>query len=300
MKRHILAHNMAYTVILCSLLMSCDFLTPSFAKNLNNPYDTSAASSPGPSSSPGSNVSAPGTPTGVIASGGDARIVVTWVIVNGSTSYKVFYKAGATATIADAQATSTMLNGTTATITGLTPGSVQYSFVVMACNAAGNSAPSTVVSASTADFAIGGTGQAGGLIFYDKGSYSGSPSWRYLEASRTNQSLGIDWGTTSAGISTDTALGTGKANTDAIVTAFGIGSYAAKLCKDLTLGGYNDWFLPSKNEIDAINSNLPSIGYADYWSSSQYDSSRAWSVYNGVWSYSGITYLYFVRAVRSF
>ncbi|MEW5816632.1 MAG: InlB B-repeat-containing protein, partial [Spirochaetota bacterium] len=40
----------------------------------------------------------------------------------------------------------------------------------------------TLYAKWTTTYALRDTGPAGGLIFYDKGSYSGSPSWRYLEA----------------------------------------------------------------------------------------------------------------------
>ena len=44
---------------------------------------------------------------------------------------------------------------------------------------------------------------------------------------------------------TDSAVFTGKLNTDKIVAACGSGNYAAKLCDDLVLNGYSDWYLPS-------------------------------------------------------
>ena len=34
---------------------------------------------------------------------------------------------------------------------------------------------------------VGETGPAGGLVFYDKGSYSGSSAWRYLEVAPADQ-----------------------------------------------------------------------------------------------------------------
>ncbi len=50
----------------------------------------------------------------------------------------------------------------------------------------------------------------------------------------------------------------GEANTNAIVLAVGKNNsydgkpYAAKLCSDATNGGKEDWYLPSKDETDAI------------------------------------------------
>jgi len=108
---------------------------------------------------------------------------------------------------------------------------------------------------------------------------------------------------------TDNAIGNGQANTTAIVAAQGAGSYAAKLCNDLTEGGYNDWFLPSKDELDKLYLNRDAIGgFASalgyYWSSSEYDAFFAWIQY----FYNGVQYYYYkedtfynrVRAVRAF
>jgi hypothetical protein len=68
--------------------------------------------------------------------------------------------------------------------------------------------------------AVGRKGPAGGLVFYDKGSYS--DGWRFLEAAPSNQSAGIQWYNGKyIDIKTDTAIGTGKANTAAIIAAQG-------------------------------------------------------------------------------
>jgi len=117
-------------------------------------------------------------------------------------------------------------------------------------------------------------GPAGGWIFYDKGSYSGG--WRYLEAAPSDQSTGIQW-TNESHVdigTTGIAIGTGQANTIAIVTTSGEGSYAAQLCDDLTKGGYNDWFLPSKDALNQMYLNLKVDGVGGfiddyYWSSSE-------------------------------
>ena len=76
-----------------------------------------------------------------------------------------------------------------------------------------------------------------------------------------------------------TALGTGNANTNTIVNAQGAGSYAAKLCADLTLNGYSDWFLPSKDELNKLYINRVAIGgfvNGNYWNSTENDIQSAW------------------------
>ncbi|MGA2547987.1 MAG: hypothetical protein ABSF43_15675 [Rectinemataceae bacterium] len=129
---------------------------------------------------------------------------------------------------------------------------------------------------------VGNTGPAGDFIFYDKGKVS--EGWRYLEAAPDDQSIGIQWsnGNSSSAIDTGYAVGTGMANTEAIIAAQGIGSYAATLCKNLTLGGFSDWFLPSIFELSLMYKNLKkkaglgSFGESWLWSSSQIYSFYAW------------------------
>jgi len=99
---------------------------------------------------------------------------------------------------------------------------------------------------------IGDTGLAGGIIFYDQGAVING--WRYLEAAPYDQNTGMQWGTQSINTgATGTAIGTGKSNTAAIVAALGTGySYPALLCKNFSLNGYSDWFLPSTDELGEI------------------------------------------------
>jgi hypothetical protein len=97
---------------------------------------------------------------------------------------------------------------------------------------------------------IGDTGPAGGIIFYDKGSES--DGWRYLEAATSDQATSSLWGCYGTNIvGTSTAIGTGAANTTAITTGCTTGS-AAKYAADYTLNGYDDWFLPSKDELNQL------------------------------------------------
>jgi hypothetical protein len=73
-----------------------------------------------------------------------------------------------------------------------------------------------------------------------------------------------------------TAIGTGKQNTLDIVTGCPEVGTAAKICNDLELNGYNDWFLPSIDELIKLSINKTVLGgfssYNKYWSSSSYGS----------------------------
>lgn len=139
-------------------------------------------------------------------------------------------------------------------------------------------------------YMIGDRGPAGGLIFYDKGSYA--DGWRYLEASPENLygGNGLQWynGSYIQTGASGTDVGTGKSNTLKIINAQGEGNYAAKICADYRGGGKKDWFLPSKDELNLmrINLYLKNVGGfrgGGYWSSSEDNADNAWleTMYGG-------------------
>ena len=176
---------------------------------------------------------------------------------------------------------------------------------------------------TTTVYSIGDTGPAGGLIFYDKGFYS--DGWRYLEAASS------DIGNSVFGyyrpdkennnpIGTSLAVGSGKYNTERLVkymdmdgTAYSYSSgedvkeYAARKCFDYSYGGYDDWFLPSKDELNLLSENLHKKGLGSfdgsyYWSSSEYDAGSAWAQ-NFSSGSQDLYYRYYgsrVRPIRAF
>ena len=153
----------------------------------------------------------------------------------------------------------------------------------------------------------------GGIIFYilqpgDIGYVAGQING--LIAAPTDQSTGTEWGCNGTFIGgTGWAIGTGNQNTINILAGCTPSHIAAAMCANYTDGTYSDWFLPSKNEIYKMYSNLHLQGlggfasnYA-YWSSSQNDSNgaSAQSFYNGnQYSYQGKNHWLIVRAVRAF
>jgi len=173
-------------------------------------------------------------------------------------------------------------------------------------------------------------GSAGGLIFFDKGSYL--DGWRYLEVAPDGWSeTGDDpkhifgyyrnpEGYLEAVGTAETEIGTGSANTITLVAAMGDSAYinardkitssdyAAKFCNDYTGGGYNDWFLPSKDELDLMiaflkTNELISNYSGFYWSSSELASSDfSWT--QGTYSGNMYNYTrnnsYKVRPIRAF
>lgn len=148
---------------------------------------------------------------------------------------------------------------------------------------------------------IGDTGPAGGLIFYVDldDTY---PGWKYLEAAPVNweddDSDNIDpvypWGGYGMDCGdTFTTIGSGKANTLALIDHTHDPTHTAALQiyyangidgERREIGGFSDWFLPSKDELTAMYNNLysqkPSLGdfsttYLYYWSSSETDELEA-------------------------
>jgi hypothetical protein len=69
-----------------------------------------------------------------------------------------------------------------------------------------------------------------------------------------------------------TAIGSGSQNTIDIMTGCSTAGIPARLCGDLVLGGYSDWYLPSKDELIKLYLNRVAIGgfgNYGYWSSSE-------------------------------
>ena len=103
-----------------------------------------------------------------------------------------------------------------------------------------------------------------------------------------------------------TAIGTGNQNTIDIMAGCADAGIAARLCGDLVQGGYSDWYLPSKDELEKLYLNRTAIGGFTinyYWSSSEFDANNARSMrfLNGTPSpYGYKTSTYYVRAIRSF
>ncbi len=152
-----------------------------------------------------------------------------------------------------------------------------------------------------------GQSYGGGIIFY----IDDTEEHGFICAA-TDQSEGAPWsnGSDMLTFATGTGYGTGVNNTKIIVEAQGEGNYAAKICSDLVLNGYDDWFLPSKSECFKMYFNLALMknmgNFADtlYWSSTEASIGNAYSQYgNDGYPPNGGYYkseLHRVRAIRAF
>jgi hypothetical protein len=135
----------------------------------------------------------------------------------------------------------------------------------------------------------------GGVVFYifedgDAGYVAGETHG--LIAAVSDQSSGIRWynGINLNTGATATAVGTGITNTMTIINAQGATetSYAAGLVRAYTGGGYTDWYLPSKDELNKMYLNRTTINTTatsnsgsnfannNYWSSTEAANVNAW------------------------
>ncbi len=255
---------------------------------------------------------APTTPTPVAVTGVTLDHATMTLTAGGATGTLVATVTPATATnknvtwSSSAPAVATVANGVA---TPLTAGTTTITVTTVD----GGFTATCAVTVNPALVVVGDS-YGGGIVAYIL--QSGDPGYdanvqHGLIAATADQSTGIQWydgswvaeGTGA----TATAIGTGQANTTAIVNIQGAGSYAAQLCDDLTEGGYSDWFLPSKDELNKLYLNKGAIGgFADnyYWSSSE-GLEYWWSAWeqdfnDGSQGYSGQYDALRVRAVRAF
>ena len=165
----------------------------------------------------------------------------------------------------------------TSSITGLTRGTIYY-VRSYATNSAGTGY-GTQVSFRTMDYDIG-EAKFGGKIAYCL--QPGDPGFdanvtHGLVAAVADLGTAL-WGcpsTTISGKNVTTEIGKGNQNTIDIMAGCNEAGIAARLCGDLVEGGYDDWYLPSENELLSMFPNRTAIGgftdHSSYWTSSEWE-----------------------------
>jgi hypothetical protein len=129
----------------------------------------------------------------------------------------------------------------------------------------------------------------GGIIFYlDSTGCHGLIAAPYDQARLSIWANGV-WNVNE--FAYQDGVGAGQANTKMLVLVqephAGQFKYAAKICDDVIIDAYNDWYMPSKYELNlmfynigqgapAPNTNIGNFQENWYWSSTEADSTTAW------------------------
>jgi hypothetical protein len=191
---------------------------------------------------------------------------------------------------------------------------IVFTVAFTACTSQPTSAQTQLSTRTPRAYNIGDTGPAGGLIFYDKGD--NSDGWRYLEAAPAEAEFRTFWSAHRTRVgNTQETIGSGKQNTQLIVEVFrqtmGEWDTAAQYADDLVFNRFDDWFLPSREELNQMYGRLKRRNLGDfqddwYWSSSQNnnagwnDQTYAQHFVSGVTdnSYPNKTSIFYVRPIR--
>jgi hypothetical protein len=115
-----------------------------------------------------------------------------------------------------------------------------------------------------------GDALGGGLFVFEDSGYA------YISAA-ADQSTDAPWGCEGTLIlegASPEAIGQGVINTATIVASCATSGISARICDELTLNGYSDWFLPSLDELAEMYTKLKANGFGNfanqrYWSSTQ-------------------------------
>ena len=148
-----------------------------------------------------------------------------------------------------------------------------------------------------------GESYGGGIVFYvyDNGQNG-------LIAATADQSTGIQWWNGTfilCNPGRNDGVPIGRINTDSIISKQGQGNYAATICAQYLGGGFGDWYLPSKYELNLLYLQKDLVGgfaVANYLSSTEIDISSACvqDFSFGSDSPGSKACLFYVRAIRAF
>lgn len=149
---------------------------------------------------------------------------------------------------------------------------------------------------SSTTYEIGDIGPKGGIIGYKKNAYTNG--WQYIEVAQTDL-IQEEWGCLSSEVTKAqfSEIGCGLQNTNAVLNyhnnlanyyanpaicnSSNNGTLTSKSAKNIIINDSKDWFIPSKNELNQIYTNLSRLQIgnfenANYWSSTESNQANAW------------------------
>ena len=170
-------------------------------------------------------------------------------------------------------------------------------------------APATPAPTGPKTYKVCDKGPAGGIVFYDMGfSMNG---WRYLEAAPADIPGVWQWSNNRNSVDgTNAGIWNGKHNTQIIVEFLNQEREtmkAAQVADAYEYGGFSDWYLPSKDELNLMYTNLKANDLGGfqrgwYWTSLLKDWSYvfAQNFSNGESGDRSPSNSYYVRPIRQF
>lgn len=149
------------------------------------------------------------------------------------------------------------LTGTSAsspiTVSGLTTGTA-YTFTVTATNAVGTGAASSASNSVTPIPAIGDSYGGGYFAGQISTSANGVATHNLVVAPvSSGESASKQWKTSDTETTGTTSFIDGPSNSSTMNNA---SHPAAQFCEGLSIGGYTDWYMPAKNELEILYFNL--------------------------------------------
>lgn len=102
----------------------------------------------------------------------------------------------------------------------------------------------------------------GGGFFAGQINVSGTKYNLVVAPKATGESTGRTWGT--YGVTTGITSNINGPTNSASLAALGAAYQAATFCEGLTIGGYSDWYLPAKNELEVLYYFLKPTTTANY------------------------------------
>ena len=100
---------------------------------------------------------------------------------------------------------------------------------------------------SSAGLPYGGGYYAGKIV-------TGGVTYALIVASKAQggENTSLDWKTSNSSTTGTTSINDGLANTNTMIAAGASAHPAANFCNNLSINGYNDWYLPAKDELEIL------------------------------------------------